>query len=328
MRRDCIPCAVLVLCLLCLIGSMGCDNEDEDDFWMRLSAERSSPLVFHDAGDSRLVCATVSGAYVSTDGGTHWSARIGGMPKDIYIDKLAGASGGAVFSATLSSTWVYVLDTAAWSWKRLGEENASAFHSLPGGELIIARPLNGLFGSTDGGASWTPIAPQVITPTKKVTVIRSDTAGRLVIGTTSGLYISDPSRQSWICPPALEAKSILTVTCTHGKIYVLSDELHRSDDNGASWVNRGPVVSSHGNDMVAVNNAVCLRHTTGPFVEFSRDGGATWIDVTPPGVWVHYYDGKGFPEVPLFIGIDAAGYAYSGLYDLPLLRSKLPLQRM
>ena len=105
-----------------------------------------------------------SGIYLSTDNGLHWIADTTGLPPYVFIQCLA-VSGGNLFAGTLNSVFLSTNNGISWSAAHTGLAIASVHALAASGTNIFASTVNpndstggvfldGVFLSTDNGASW------------------------------------------------------------------------------------------------------------------------------------------------------------------------------
>jgi photosystem II stability/assembly factor-like uncharacterized protein len=105
--------------------------------------------------------------YVSTDGGSSWSAT--SAPVDPWTCLASSADGGRLIAANagLGDNFIYISTDSGATWNPTtapSNQWASVASSTNGSRLIAADSGNGdglIYVSTDSGQSWTPTAAPV-----------------------------------------------------------------------------------------------------------------------------------------------------------------------
>ena len=182
------------------------------------------------------------GVYKSTDAGESWTPLAGGLPTDTV------ASDVAVTEDAAGTVIIYAA---------VGD--------------IFGTPQNGVYKSTDGGATFTKLGGGL--PTTNV--------GRITLAVAPS--DSDRVYASVVNPSSSTGGG----SSTHG--------VFRSDDAGVSWSSIGP-----GNYQASYGwyLSTSIVHPTDPNTVFvggltcrrTQDGGSTWVSVTPPHVDLHAFD--------------------------------------
>ena len=165
-----------------------------------------------------------------------------------------------------------------------------------GNLLLIDAPTDGIYVSTDGGATWgNKIGlPSAVNAPRGLAIDLNDN-WLFVDGTTDGLYRSSDNGATWSnkinLPTGMVNPSGLAVD-RNGDLIVVGytlDQLHVSADGGATWtfLNSLPSGVGHPSGLsVAQNGDLLLIAEDTDTLYVSRDRGATWsveIDL-PAGV--------------------------------------------
>src|SRR3954464_14735749 len=210
--------------------------------------------------------AASGSANASGAGGSSTNAAGNGTGGSAVTDPQAGASDGGTSSSggappmpdpvgtTPEAKWVNVTGTLAGMASEcgnLGRVDADPFADL----LIVGVAKKGLFGSTDGGASWKPLGTTGDMITNRISSIAYDPTAPMTFW-ESGIYNGAG--------------------------------VYKTTDNGASFVQVGSVTHS---DSVSVDFSdparmllVAGSHEQSQKLFRSLDGGANWTDI-----------GKGLP---------------------------------
>ncbi|MBF0504546.1 MAG: BatD family protein [Candidatus Omnitrophica bacterium] len=213
-----------------------------------------------------------------------------------------------------------LLTATAWADLPWVKQQSSAFSgegvwfgaamSADGSRLILLDVYNGLYISTNGGASWSQYNPSTYHYTywRAVPAMSSDGShvmagsyqyhGRLYLSVNGGVIWSETR-------PAGDNDLNWSVTAMSGDashllagVGSLSGRLYLSSDGGAHWVEIQPdgnndenwntaAISSDGSHLIVgeYNNGTTNRGR----LFFSKDGGATWSETQPAGATEQYW---------------------------------------
>lgn len=254
-----------------------------------------------------LVAGVFAGAKVATRGGLTLVTRTSqsqtntvevfrSLDQGITFTQLPSlvttATGGGIFGSgiglsanPLSQVYVgrgnqlFRLDPAAPAWTSVG--------SLPGefiGQVLVDRTdanvlyvatAFGLYRSTDGGVTLTPIPP--VTGTSSLNSLEQDETGRLWVAQGNALYRSDNGGSTWIT----QSPTAVTYVAVFGTqpatvAAVTSGALEFSNDDGATFTTRAlPAGASNGRLFLASTSELLLVANPAG-VYRSLDGGQTW----------------------------------------------------
>ena len=151
--------------------------------------------------------------------------------------------------------------------------------------LVYAATQWGPIRSTDGGENWQSAQQGLAKPYCQTLVADPRHAGRVVLGTEDGIYISNDAAQSWtrVDSPATtilrlarseaDPSLLLAGTLGHGAWL--------SRDNGATWtaVDAGSATANLYAAALDPHDAATMAvGGWGVGVRVSADGGATWTD--------------------------------------------------
>ncbi|HZO92584.1 MAG TPA: hypothetical protein VFB22_02360 [Candidatus Baltobacteraceae bacterium] len=246
--------------------------------WTRMGLEATSQIarIAIDPRDpNRLLVAALGdpfkdtperGVFRSTDGGKTWT-------KTLYVDASTGASDLAV-----DPNDPQVVYAGMWTFRR------SAWHFSSGG------PQDGLYKSTDGGATWhrltgaglppgttgrigLAIAPSdpkrvyALIESKEGLLWRSDDGGATWTRTSSNTLIDErPFYYTRLIVDPHDANHLFSVSVL----------LAESTNGGATWhVSGKRLHGDHHDAWISANGRTIVEANDGG-VALSRDGGATW----------------------------------------------------
>lgn len=202
----------------------------------------------------------------------------------------AGTSSGGLFSSVdTGSTWVY---------RALDGFEIKAVVAMNNG-LVFVGALEGIYRSTDHGATWTRVANYLCTS------LASDRTGHIYAGTSLANYRSSDSGNTWQaftglpniieCFAAQDSHNLwVGLNGGHG--------VHRSTNNGATWFPSNNGMNSGVVNGIVVWSSSFLFAGTYEGLYRSTDGGSHWhqvnVGLTSVGV--------------LCLAADAAGTLFAG----------------
>jgi photosystem II stability/assembly factor-like uncharacterized protein len=176
-------------------------------FFSAVTAIRTDPVQPH-----ALVAATDTGLFRSTDGGDHWTKCDAGLPRAVAALDLDPDHPGTLYAAlangasTASSPLLYKTTDGGGHWSPLPGLKASAVTALarqrPAGTLYAATP-EGLFATTDGGATFTSLSAgplNALAAAASGTLFGATASGQVVKSGDGGKTWSEPASTSRVSP--------------------------------------------------------------------------------------------------------------------------------
>jgi photosystem II stability/assembly factor-like uncharacterized protein len=348
-------------------------STDGGAIWFPASAGLPAPvvlspnvgaLVADPSSPNRIWAGTNRGVYLTTNGGLTWQERRRGLPFDVASRGLALAPDGKTLYVTNLRS-IFKTTNQGKKWVRVS-------NGLTGGSVgdVVLDPTNpsivfaagpGLWKSTNGGASWTQIAPKMFDGGVLALAWQGT---RLFAGLASptrrGIFYSDDHGATWTAamenpfdPIILElaAGPDLVYAGTASSTEVAG--VFRSLDHGRTWDLSTAGLTSLGARGVAVDPILTHSDVLYTGVEDigvfkSPDRGATWelgirtdpdlspiristilVDPSPlvdPGRMSIVYAGSGFGPGGLFQSQDA-GDTWEKVAEVPLMVEALALDR-
>jgi hypothetical protein len=267
---------------------------DQGVSWTRLTNGLTDPNAFdliavsNGSGGNDIFLGSNTGVFRSTNQGATWSRTSTGLPSASMYALAAGSNGaggmnlyagaggfvGKVFrSADNGASW-----TEASSGLPAGQTNIEALLTTPSG-TVLAGTGNGIYRSTNFGASWTRVFTLYGLSLAKH-------GSTLYAGTSNGVYKSTNDGASWT--PINSGMTFNWVyalaAVPNGTGVILFANLMRSIDGGATWtlVNTGlptPSVYAYAHALNASGGTdVYIGTSRGVFR--SSNFGSNWTDVS------------------------------------------------
>lgn len=139
---------------------------------------------------------------------------------------------------------------------------------------------NGVFSTTDGGATWTPLNQGLTDVTVKELSIEPNDRGAIYAVTFSGTLFRNTDRNSWepIMRGQLGRRGVATVTAGASAIYIgtrYPGAVYKSLDRGDTWQLLGLLSGFQVNWIAVDGNLVLAATDAGVFR--SEDSGNTWV---------------------------------------------------
>jgi len=232
-----------------------------------------------------------SGVWQRPSASQPWQ-RVSSLPADYTF---AAAAHPSFPNRVLVGSW-YTLyqsnDASSFTADSVSEnEFAFAFDPKSPNVLYATTELNGVYKSTDSGATWTavnsgitPWDEQQGQPVIDVGAIAVDplNSQTLYVGTNGrGVYKSTDGAQTWtsVLAPTERVNCVLAVSATRTRVFacVAGSGIQVSDDEGASWADASDGLSTldvNGLVQDVVTGDLYATTTTGVFV---RRGTQPWV---------------------------------------------------
>ena len=168
----------------------------------------------------------------------------------------------------VQAEWAPVLDLPSWAYR------AFAFTE---GHGFVAN-TTGLFHSTDGGATWTPV--DVGGEADFTDLLATDQG--LFAATSAGLRISVDHGATWESAGNEPSLSGFALAASDEGFFAAGGDLRRAESPGGDWT-RLRVLADSISWLASTPTSVLAMTSAGDFVR-SADLGATWADVSSPAV--------------------------------------------
>ncbi len=168
-------------------------------------------IAFVPGSSHRLFAATSMGVFETDTAGRHWAKRMNGMIEVLMVVCLdidpnqpqtmyAGTSGGVYQSLDGAATWTKVNNglvppDVLKSSRALGVVTVRIDRHVPG--TVYAATLNGLYRTTDGGASWQRIGASLPDQFFSDLVLDPVTPGVVFAASRAGVHTSRDGGHTW-----------------------------------------------------------------------------------------------------------------------------------
>jgi photosystem II stability/assembly factor-like uncharacterized protein len=201
------------------------------------------------------------------------------------------ASTGVVYAATSSTLFRSADDGESWApaadrdpWNALAGIRTVA---AAGGVVYVGTSYDGIWRSTDGGATWRSITAglgSASRPFVETLLVDPHRSERVWVTTSAGLFVSSDHGESW----SVRSESLPTgpstvdvgVDAATGQIYATTyNGLFTSTDDGASW---STTTCDRCTRLLVDPQRPGTLYATGRTVQRSRDGGSTWERIKAP----------------------------------------------
>lgn len=268
---------------------------------------------------NNLYAADTSRVFLSTDGGSNWTAldtnlsggfTIAAVNGDLFIGDFASQRG--VFMSTDGGvTWV-ARDSG------LGTAYAGQYQTINcigtnGKTIFLGTKSNGIFRSTDNGESWSAANSGINYGT---TVYSFAVAGsNIIVGTQSGTYLSSDDGATWIAndsglvnsSPYFSSLNVVSLAVNGSTVYAgaWGTQVFMSQDNGMSWFDISsnlPGSVQSGIALAASDTSLVVVDDNGVFL--STNDGNNWSNI----------DGN-LPNAGIYAFDEANGYVFVQLSD-------------
>lgn len=222
-------------------------SQDFGASWVNTYPDRYAPNIAVKPTSPTLAVASLRDRLVRTlDGGQSWHTLSLPWASD-EITALLWLADGSLGAATGQGR-LYRSPDNGDTWVAGGD-------GLPAGRAILAlaaieqsvagRPprllagsWTGLYGSEDGGLTWTELAPTLGAPEAHVLLSTPDS---LLLGTQAGLFRWQPEAEQWVAAAAELARqgvaALAAAPTDPARLYAgtVTNGVYRSDDGGQSW---------------------------------------------------------------------------------------------
>lgn len=271
-------------------------SDDEGASWTQHRDGLTDPTPFallavpNGAGGNDILAGTPKGIFRSANNGASWSASSSGIPANLAIYALAsgpnGSGGTNVYAGTyLGQAFRSTDNGATWtainSGLPVGQAHVNGLMTTPTG-TVLAGTMNGIYRSTNFGASWTRVFTFYGFSFAKH-------GGTLYAGTSSGVYTSTNDGATWTAiNNGITGSWIYAMAAIPNgsgvTLFAAAGGVLRSTDNGATWTPASNGLTNAGvRALTTAPNAsggTDLYAGTGRGIFHTSNSGASWTDVS------------------------------------------------
>jgi len=211
-----------------------------------IQGESVRALAVSPSDPSALVAGSLSGVFLSGDGGKSWSRITAvGDPNLRYIESVAFDPNDprVIYAGTWHLGWKTVDAGSKWSPMHEGMIDDSDVMTLTvdsrSPESIFATACSGIYRSADAGGKWTKV-PGIPYASRRTPAFAQDVQdpALLLAGTTEGLFVSGDDGGAWsrVTPKDLVVNTVISEP--GGTILLGTDGagVLRSKDRGQTWI--------------------------------------------------------------------------------------------
>jgi formylglycine-generating enzyme required for sulfatase activity len=271
--------------------------------------QRVEALAFDGASPPTVYAAGDSGVYRSTDNGLSWMAANTGLSEGVWVSGMAVSPDdpGTMYVAT--GNGVFKTCNGGLSWTAINDGLAG--HSVRTAVVALTDPVTvyvtnrGFHRSTDGGATWTTMGPELDRPPSQVLAAAVDPsnpetvyfegAGPLYKTTDGGVTWSQIWKPSGLGPTQMrtDIRAIAVDPSDSETIYIgmaggaslVERRIQKSTDGGETWfpVDSGLNETGSYTAIAIAPSDPKVLYTGGGWkgVYRSVDGAASWTNINP-----------------------------------------------
>ncbi len=251
--------------------------------------------------------------YVSTDGGISWTSKVANS----IISSAISPDGMKMIIGTWQGAYLSTDKGNTWNSTLTHENGMNSVSINYDGSCLLASALNagGLYLSTNGGASWARILPEIYYWEWRTSITNE---GKMLVAPYGGdLLTSDNSGASWTTHNTASGASklwtSLSVSSAGNKIILSTDaRLYYSSDGGDNWIEQNPAgntdlywmctaMSSDGEKIMAGTYGETERGRIWHTVVFSaptvQSSNISFSDVTSTGMKLGWNNGNGAERI-------------------------------
>jgi hypothetical protein len=228
--------------------------------------------------DTNLFAGTEDwGAFLSTNNGISWTSVDSGLPSSFSVGAFA-TSGSTLYIGTGDGFSLTMNQGDSWSTTGLQQVQPGTLAVIDS-NIFAGTGDNGVFLSTDGGESWSPIDSGL--SDINVLDLMAD-GGNLFAGTQNGVFLSTSRSAKWKAidsgmPPYTEVNSLISIG--NNIIAGTSYGIYRSTNDGSSWtIVDNDLKNFYPRDFALCGSTLFAGTIYDGGVFLSTDSGITWAN--------------------------------------------------
>jgi photosystem II stability/assembly factor-like uncharacterized protein len=208
-----------------------------------LEQKQAWALTFWKADGHIMAAGTEDGAYLTRDGGQHWTllASSGGAwPRPVVSLAFDPGDAKTLYAGTPHLAWKTVDGGSSWHPIYKGMEEDSDIFSLSVDarrrNRVLAAACSGIYRSTDGGSTWSSLEHALGGQVRSYVVARAPDRLDMVYAATSvGLLVSRDNGFSWYRLTDAAARAVAFDPADPRRVFVATDQgVKRIDDRKAA----------------------------------------------------------------------------------------------
>ncbi len=228
-------------------------TDDEGENWRPYYKGSITSVALYPSKKDVVYITASNRLFKTEDGGQAWQTLYTeATPETRLNDVLLDIeSPNIVYVITSKGTVLKSID-AGVSWQAIYRFNkeVSRIWQDQAGVLYVAMPSQALWRSTDGGATWTDLLPNIKKVTNKPGAFRQFSfipgeADGFIYVTQVGMFKTTDGGQTWsminlVTPPSAVGINTLAINPQNNKeiFYAINYLIYYSDDGGQTWITR------------------------------------------------------------------------------------------
>jgi photosystem II stability/assembly factor-like uncharacterized protein len=224
-----------------------------------------------------------NGVFLSTDGGTTWTALSSGLPAGTITYSFA-LNGSNIFAGTNNNWGIYLSINNGTTWTQTGLTGiAINCITVSGSNMLVGTNGYGVYLSTDNGTNWTTANTGL--DNKYVTtfaMIGTNLFAGTLGGTNYGVFASADNGTTWAhaVMTGFASANISTLSAIGTNLFAgTSTGMYLSTDNGTSWTQVNTGLTNLNVRSAIVSGSNLFVGTNGGGVYLSTDNGTSWTIV-------------------------------------------------
>lgn len=236
------------------------------------------------------------GIETTTNGGTSWNTKPGGVNSDYYRISMSADGTKLIATGNLNTSGtpnaVYTSIDSGATWKNYSEVGTAQWFS----SAISADGKKLYFASTSGRKIWSGVWGPEPAPAPSGTATTASFSWA-TLGSASTTDTNDL---------AMSADGTKLIAAKN------ASSMFKSTDSGATWVNMGNRVGDARSVSMSADGTKVLTGTDGYYSYLSKDGGSTWVQAIPNTLAQAWYTAMSADGTKMYImNVEGTRFWYS-----------------